>query len=241
MSHNPIGVLINGAHGKMGLICQQAIQQDLQLELVACCGRKDSLGQQIQEHQPDVIVDLTTPQVVYENALIMIQHQSCPVIGTSGLNPEQMQTLIEQCEQKQLGGLIIPNFSLSAVLMMRYARDAARYFDHIDITERHHLSKKDAPSGTARQTAAEMLCNNPRLKLHQNPMDKQEGIVIHSQRAPLHHAMQDVLCHTPHESLSIKTHCFDHQAYIKGIQLSCHAVVNMKQMKIGLESLLNQL
>ena len=231
-------ILINGANGKMGKIAQQAISSDPELNCICCCGSKDNLDAAIKQHKPDIVIDFTTPTAVYENTLCIINNNAHPIIGTSGLSSKQINDISQACNKKNLGALIIPNFSISAVLMMNYAKDAAKYFHNIEITEQHNISKKDAPSGTAVHTVNLMQINNPNLKLHDKATDKKEGILIHSHRTPQQHAVQEVVLHSEHESLTIKSFCFDRLAYAEGIKLSCHKVMALDKLEVGLDKIL---
>jgi 4-hydroxy-tetrahydrodipicolinate reductase len=236
--HNIIKILINGANGKMGRIAQTAIAEDPELNCICCCGRGDNLAAAIKQYSPDIVIDFTTPDDVYKNSLCIIENNARPIIGTSGLTQPQIKELQNMALTKKLGGLIAPNFSIAAVLMMRYAIDAAKYFNNVEITELHNISKKDAPSGTALHTAHKMQAENSKLVLHQSATEKQDGILIHSQRTPQQHAMQEVVLHSAHESLSIKAHCFDRTSYCHGIQLACHKVMQLQQLNVGLDNII---
>ena len=91
---------------------------------------------------------------VYENTKKILDAGASPVVGTSGLTSDEFIQLKQYCDEMQLGGIIVPNFSIGAVLMMRYAQDAAKYLPNVEIIEMHHPNKVDAPSGTAKATAA---------------------------------------------------------------------------------------
>ena len=150
MSYN---VIVNGAQGKMGLLACKTIQDHPEFQLVAGLGRGDDLANAICNTHAQIVIDLTRADCVYEICLTIINQGAHPVIGTSGLLEEQIQPLQSMCKEKHLGGLIVPNFSIAAVLMMRFAADAARYLPEVEIIEAHHPQKLDAPSGTAIKTA----------------------------------------------------------------------------------------
>ena len=114
-----IKVLINGANGKMGRVTVETIADQPNLTLVAKTGRDDDLATAIIESQADVVVDFTTPQSVFENTQTIIANNARPVIGTTGLSIEQRKSLQEHFQQKSLGGIIAPNFSLGAAFMMK--------------------------------------------------------------------------------------------------------------------------
>lgn len=137
-----IKLLICGAHGRMGKEAVIAVGQDPQLELVGVSLREDNLAEKINQHKPDVVLDLTAPEVVYQNALTIIEHNVHPVIGATGLTAAQIEHLQELCKQKQLGAIIAPNFCLSVMLMIKMAAIASKYFPHAEIIELHHEKKK---------------------------------------------------------------------------------------------------
>ena len=148
-----IRVLINGSRGRMGQESVKAITEAPDLDLVAQTDLGDNLSETIKKTRAQVVVDFTTAAVVMENAAAIIESGARPVIGTSGLFPEQVLRLQELCKKNNTGGLIAPNFAVGAVLMMKYAKDAAKYFPNVEVIELHHDLKKDAPSGTAIKTA----------------------------------------------------------------------------------------
>jgi len=223
-----IRILINGAQGKMGQVTVQAIQQAPDLELVATLDRGHSLITRIDETHPDVAIDFTEPKAVYKNAQIMIEMGVHPVIGTSGLTLQEIENLQHLCREKSLGGIIAPNFSLGAVLMMKYAEDAARYFKDVEIIEMHHHEKKDAPSGTANKTAQ---------------MIKQAGHhaqypPIHSVRLPGLVAHQRVILGGLGETLTIQHDSINRDCFMPGVLLACRKVMTLKGLFYGLEKLL---
>src|SRR3990167_2080902 len=146
-------IIVNGAQGKMGRIITAQIETVSDFELVASTDRDDDLADTIDRTRADIVIDFTTPQAIFSNAQTIIAGNARPVIGTTGLTLVQIEELTQQCHTKKLGGIIAPNFSIGAVLMMKYAQDAARYFSDVEIIEMHHQEKLDAPSGTAIKTA----------------------------------------------------------------------------------------
>ena len=124
----PINILINGAQGKMGRTTVAAIANEKDLRLVATTSRHDDLTRAIQAHKADVVIDFTLPDCVFENAQKIIAAGSRPVIGTSGLTQTQIETLAAECVNKKRGGIIAPNFSIGAILMMHFSKETARYF-----------------------------------------------------------------------------------------------------------------
>jgi len=237
-----IKVLVNGAFGKMGLVTQQAIQQESDLKLVASLGRKDNLAKEIEKSQADVVVDFTLPNSVFENTETIIKTGARPVIGTSGLNPDQIKKLTQLCQQKNLGGIIAPNFSLGAILMMRYAADAAKYFSNAEIIEMHHEKKVDAPSGTAVKTA--QLMGDARVSStvidHSAPArgEAHYDIPIHSVRLSGLFAHQMVIFGGFGETLTIRHDSTDRNAMMPGVCLACRKVMDLDHLIYGLENVI---
>ena len=141
-----IRVLINGSRGRMGQESVEAVTEDPELDLVAQTDLGDNLSDTIKQVQAQVVVDFTNAAVVMENVAKIIESGARPVIGTSGLLPEQVSKLQELCKKHNNGGVIAPNFAVGAVLMMKYAQDAAKYFTNAEGIELHHDRKADAPS-----------------------------------------------------------------------------------------------
>jgi len=263
----PISVLIAGATGKMGSEFVKTCQADAQLNLVACTSRSaagsDILGAlslNMTHHIPvfpgvpeaiathghhiQVGVDLTHPSTVFANAIAMIDAGISPVLGATGLSEAQLQTLDEQLKAKQLAGAYIPNFSIGAVLLMQFAAQAAKYFNHAEIIELHHNQKADAPSGTSLHTAALMQenlgigttfspSNGAETETHAGARGAtvEHGIHIHSVRLPGLVAHQEVLFGEKGQLLTLRHDSFDRACFMPGIAL---AVKHVRQLPAGL-------
>lgn len=241
-----IKLIVNGANGRMGQVFVKTTMEHDDLSLVAETGRQDNLVETIQQTQADVVVDLTTADAAYGNALAIIQAGARPVIGTSGLSLEQVKELQAEAARSKLGGIIAPNFSIGAVLMMRYAKDAARYFNNIEVIEHHHDKKADAPSGTAMKTAqlmAESRQQKPAPLVEKELLPGARGanheeIHIHSVRLPGRVAHQEVIFGGTGEILTIRNDAIDRSCYMPGIVLSCRKVMELDHLVYGLEDIL---
>jgi 4-hydroxy-tetrahydrodipicolinate reductase len=237
-----IRVLVNGANGKMGRVTVDAIQECNDLELADAIGRENNLAGSILENKADVVVDFTLPDVVFDNAKTIIKTGARPVIGTSGLNEEQIDELTKLCEENKLGGIIAPNFSLGAVLMMKYAQDAAKYFQHAEIIEMHHEKKVDAPSGTAVKTAQMMAKVRETIDaIPVNAPARSEAhtdIPIHSVRLPGLFAHQMVIFGGFGETLTLRHDSLDRKSMMPGVCLACRKVMRLDTLIYGLEHLL---
>ena len=221
-------MLVNGAGGRLGQIAIHTISHDERLTLYGTCHRTNNLLGCIHATRPNIVLDVTVPSVVYQNAMTIIEAGVHPVIGTSGLDHRQIDTLIDACESRELSGAIIPNFSITAVLMIQFVVRAAKHLQHVEIIETHHASKVDAPSGTAAQTADRVS----------SVIEAPSPIPIHSVRLPGRVAHQEVLFGSEGETLSIKSDLIDRKAFGPGIAMACHGVSRMNRLVVGLDHFL---
>jgi 4-hydroxy-tetrahydrodipicolinate reductase len=270
----PIPVLVNGAAGKMGREVVKAVAQAEDMVLMGAVDRNpDYFGQDIgelvgcgalevpitndfqpmlafvsQEKQPAVMVDFTHPDSVYDNIRAAIAYGVRPVVGTTGLSPEQIQDLAEFAEKASTGCLLIPNFSIGMVLLQQAAIQASQYFDHVEIIELHHNQKADAPSGTAIQTA-QMLAElgktfNPQSVEETEKLPgargglAEEGIRIHSVRLPGLIAHQEVIFGAAGQIYTLRHDTSDRACYMAGVLLSIRKVLQLKSLVYGLEKIL---
>lgn len=234
-------VIVNGAQGKMGCLVVSTLKQHADFDVVAALDHDDDLANSIQSTKPDIVVDFTNAKHAASNTQIIIDHHIHPVIGTSGLQLEQIQQFQAQAASEQLGGIIVPNFSIGAVLMMQYAKDAAKYFDHVEIIETHHEQKLDAPSGTAKKTAQLIQTERESTQANDsNPArgDHSDGVPIHSVRLPGRVAHQQVIFGGTGETLTIQNDCIDRSAYMAGVVLACQKVAALQHLAYGLEEIL---
>ena len=239
-----ISIMVNGAFGKMGALAVATLSENPKFNVIAKLGRHDDLTQQIQRVEPDVILDLTLADCVKDNCDIYLTHSSRFVIGASGLTAQDIEHIQSKCAARKQGAIIVPNFSIGAVLCMDFAQKAAKWFDGVDIIEMHHHLKKDAPSGTARHTAN--LIHQAKHDwpfMNQTPQQGREtfidGIPVHSVRMPGILAMQQVMFGQFGETFTISHQTIDRQAYMPGIQLACLEVMKLDHLVCGLNSLLN--
>lgn len=257
-----VGVV--GAMGKMGQEVVKAVCSDDELELVCAvdindidievCPTKEvrimgDLKSAIELHKPDVIVDFTQPKFVFENAKVCLENGVRPVIGTTGLSDEQIAELKALAQEKGLGCLIAPNFSTGAILMMMFAKQAAKYFDNAEIIELHHNQKKDAPSGTAIKTAL-MMSENGKMTFETGNCPETEtlqgarggksysDIHIHSVRMPGYIASQEVIFGASGQILTIRHDSMDRQCYMAGVKLAVKYIADHNEFIYGLENIM---
>lgn len=242
-----IKVLVNGAFGRMGQMTTDAISKHPGLELVGQTGREYDLHQAIKDSKADVVVDFTDANAIYKNAQTIIEAGAHPVIGTSGLKAHEIIALQKQCAELKLGGLIAPNFSLGAVLMMKHAREIAKYFSHVEIIEMHHDGKIDSPSGTAVRTAELIADANANLNQPDKPNTEtipgargatHHRIPIHAVRLPGLLAHQTVMFGGTGEALTIRHDSLDRACFMPGVCLACEKVMGLDYLAYGLEEIL---
>lgn len=241
-----IRVLVNGAAGRMGQTTIMAIRHNKDFELAGETNSKDNLKKCIQTTKAEIVIDFTNASAVFANAKKIIEAGAHPVIGTSGLLPEQITELQQSCSEKKLGGIIAPNFCMGVLLMMRFAQQAADYFSEVEIIEIHHDKKLDAPSGTALKTAeliAQARKKNPSSKkIHETlPGSRgacKEQIPIHALRLPGFLAKQEVIFGHLGGNLVITHETIDRNAFMPGVLLACRKVISLKKLIYGLETLL---
>lgn len=236
----PIQIIINGAFGKMGSIACDYLSQYPYFQIIAKLGRHDSLDEALQTYHPDIVVDLTRADCVYQNTLRYLHHQTRFVIGASGLKIAEIQHIRQQCQQQQLGGIIAPNFSIGSLLAIQFAKKAAKWFDGVDITEMHHHLKADSPSGTALYAAEQIHENKAEWpEMNQIPQAGRDhffqGIPIHSVRMPGILAQQQILFGQTGETLTFQHQIIDRKAYMPGLKLACEKVMEIHELVYSLE------
>ncbi len=238
-------IAVNGAQGKMGKITVQTISENPKFKLVGEFGRHTELREAIKNSQPDIVIDFTTAACAFENAKIIIESGTHAIIGTTGFTPQQISTLKKACSRKKLGAIIAPNFSISALLLMRIAKEVASYLPYVEIIESHHENKADAPSGTAIKTAEllnQVRAKTKKIKSHElisgaRGADK-DGIPIHSVRLPGFLAQEEIIFGSPGETLHLKHNTIDRNAFMPGVLLACEKVQLLSTLVYGLEELL---
>ena len=244
----PLRVIVNGAFGKMGALACQTLSVQPEFQLVACLSRHDDLATAITANQAEMVVDLTHAGVVYANCMTILEHAAVPVIGTSGLLPEQVADLQDRARGLGRGGLIVPNFSIGAVLMMKFSAMAARYFPDVEIIEAHHPKKRDAPSGTAIKTA-DLIASARKSGVPHAVVDELvsgargalcQGIAIHSLRLLGVLAQQEVVFGQAGETLTLSHRALDREAFMPGLLLACQRVMSLTTLCYGLEHVLDE-
>jgi len=198
--------------------------------------------------QPDVLVDFTAPTAVADNARAALRAGVRPVIGTTGMDPNDQAELGRLSAELRVGAFIAPNFAVGAVLMMRFAEMAAKFFPAAEIIELHHDQKLDAPSGTALKTAEKIsLARGEYRQSSGDAVTKLEGvrggsydggIRIHSVRLPGLVAHQEVIFGGLGQTLTLRHDSISRESFMPGVMLAIRRVMGLEEMVVGLENLI---
>ncbi|MBM4013593.1 MAG: 4-hydroxy-tetrahydrodipicolinate reductase [Planctomycetes bacterium] len=242
-----IRVAVNGAHGRMGRLACAAIEAAPDLELVARSGRGDDVVAAARAGGAEVVVDFTLPDVVGGAARAVIAAGIRPVIGTSGMTQVLREELAAACAARRLGGVVVPNFAVGAIVMMRLAELAARFLPAVEIVEAHHAQKQDAPSGTAiataeRLAAVRVACGSKGVAAgaveSRARGEERAGIRMHSLRLPGVVAEQSITFGETGQKLVIEHVAYSREAYMPGVLLACRGVMKLDRLVVGLDDLL---
>jgi 4-hydroxy-tetrahydrodipicolinate reductase len=242
----PVAVL--GSRGRMGQQVCQAVDQAADLRLVAALDLGDELTALADAV---VVVDFTHPDVVMDNLRWCLAHGLHCVVGTTGFDQGRLDELREAlADAPGTGVLVAPNFSVGAVLMMRFAAAAAPFYDSVEIVELHHADKADAPSGTSRRTAE--LVAAARREAGRGPVPDAtstgldgargavvDGVHVHSVRARGLVAHQEVVLGGPGETLTIRHDSLDRASFTPGVLMAVRAIADHPGLTVGLEQLLD--
>lgn len=240
-------VAVIGANGRMGSQACQAVEAAEDLELVGRYGRGDDLG---DLGGAQVAVDLTVPDSSPEVVAHCVDRGVSVVVGTTGWDDARLDDLRARlADHPDVGVLIAPNFAIGAILMMRFAAQAARFYESVEIVELHHPAKVDAPSGTAARTARLVADARREAGLNEVPdattQDpdgargaRVDGIPVHSVRLRGLVAHQEVLLGNPGEMLTIRHDSFDRESFMPGVLVGIRGVADHPGLTVGLENYL---
>jgi len=242
-----VGVI--GAAGRMGAEVCRAIDSAADLQLAAAVDIGDPMDRLVASGV-DVAVDFTTPDAVMDNLRFCIDQDINVVVGTTGFTEERLADVREMlAAHPTTGAVIAPNFGLGAVLLMRFAREAAPYFESVEVIELHHPDKADAPSGTAAHTAHGIaaaraaVAPSPDATQHELPGARGadiEGVRVHSVRVRGLVAHEEVLLGNPGEVLTLRHDSLDRASFMPGVLLAVRSVAAHPGLTLGLEPLLQR-
>ncbi|GGR45665.1 4-hydroxy-tetrahydrodipicolinate reductase [Streptomyces roseolus] len=243
-------VAVLGARGRIGSEAVKAVEAAEDMELVAALGRGDEL-ETLAEAGAQVVVELTTPDSVMANLEYCVGHGIHAVVGTTGWTEDRLARLNGWlAASPETGVLIAPNFSIGAVLTMRFAQLAAPYFESVEVVELHHPNKADAPSGTATRTAQLIAKARAEAGLGAQPdatataLDGArgadvDGVPVHAVRLRGLLAHQEVLLGGEGETLTVRHDSLHHSSFMPGVLLGARRVVSTPGLTFGLEHFLD--
>ncbi|MET9858894.1 4-hydroxy-tetrahydrodipicolinate reductase [Streptomyces smyrnaeus] len=243
-------VAVLGAKGRMGSEAVRAVEGADDMELVAALGSGDPLST-LTEAGAQVAVDLTRPDVVMANVEFCLAHGIHAVVGTTGWTDERLATVRAQlADSPGTGVLIAPNFGIGAVLTMRFAQQAARFFESVEVVELHHPGKADAPSGTAVRTAQLVAQAREAAELPAQPDATTtalegargadvDGVPVHAVRLRGLVAHQEVLFGDEAETLTIRHDSLHRSSFMPGVLLGVRKVSAVPGLTFGLEHFLD--
>jgi 4-hydroxy-tetrahydrodipicolinate reductase len=243
-------VAVLGARGKVGAEVCRAVEAADDLELVARVdtGDDDDTLADLVERGAQAVVDFTHPDVVMGNLEFCVRHGIHAVVGTTGFDDDRLAQLRTWLDAAPgTGVLVAPNFSIGAILMMRFAAEAAPFYESVEIVELHHPDKADAPSGTARRTAS--LVAAARREAGSGPSPDAtstslegargadvEGIRVHGLRVRGLVAHQEVLLGGLGETLTIRHDSLDRVSFTPGVLLGLRSIADAPGLTVGLEA-----
>jgi 4-hydroxy-tetrahydrodipicolinate reductase len=247
-----IAVAVVGAAGRMGSTTCAAVEAADGLELAARIDLGDDLEAGLKG--VDVAVIFSVPDAVVENVLTCVRLGVHAVVGTTGWTPERLHQVREALGERQddgsgVGVLIAPNFALGAVLLMRFAAQAAEHFESVEVIELHHPDKVDAPSGTARHTAEAIAAARRDAGVPVSPdatntgLDGArgadvDGVRVHSVRLRGLTAHEEVVFGGPGEQLTLRHDSFDRVSFMPGVVLAVRKISGHPGLTVGLEGYL---
>ncbi len=261
---NPVQVVVLGAAGRMGreIIASASREPDMKVvgavDATATTDRlplpdgsaevpfSPRLDAILEKTRPDVLVDFSTARATMSAVREAAGRGIHLVIGTTGLSQAEVEEIRQLATAHSIGAVVAPNFALGAVLMMHFAKLAAKYLDYAEIIELHHNQKLDAPSGTALSTARAMAATRGRPFAtpagegsNQASRGQQvEGIQIHSVRLPGLLAHQEVVFGALGQTLSIRHDTISRECFMPGVMLAIREVVGRRGLIYGLDALL---
>ncbi|MDT4924752.1 MAG: 4-hydroxy-tetrahydrodipicolinate reductase [Pseudonocardiales bacterium] len=246
----PIRVGVLGARGRMGQQVCSAVDGADDLDLVAMVDAGDWLFS-VADADSQVLVDFTHPDVVMDNIRFAIDQGIHAVVGTTGFTPERLDTIRTWlADSPATGVLVAPNFGIGAVLSMKFAQIAARYYDSAEVIEWHHPGKADAPSGTSIRTAELIAESRSEAGLDASPDATTQardgargadvdGVRVHALRIAGMVAHQEVLFGGAGETLMIRHDALDRISFMPGVLLAIRGIAARPGLTVGLEGLLD--
>lgn len=257
-----IKIVLFGACGKMGLECVRTVASSENIQLIGAVDPRN-IGEDIGilagigklgltvEAEPstidsaDAILDFTDGTSALQNIKFAVSHGVSAIVGSTGIPEQELRDCCKNISEKDIAVLIVPNFSIGATLMMKFAEEAAKYFEGIEIIELHHENKKDAPSGTSILTADRIAaekesccCSCSQEKIAGARGADRNSVRIHSVRLPGLVAHQEVIMGSTGELLTIRHDSTSRTSFMQGVVTAINKIKNLKGLLFGLENVL---
>jgi len=217
-------IAVVGARGRLGAFAAEHYAQAAGFQVVARLGRGDDLAAALDASGAQIALDATEAGLGARHARIMLEHGVRPLVGTSGVSPAEAAELDQLARRAGLGGLVVPNFALGMTLLQRAAEEIARHMPDMEIVELHHERKKDAPSGTAADTARRLAA----------AASRSTPVPVHSVRLPGLYAHQEVLFGAPGETLVLRHDMSSPAAFGPGLLLAARHCAVAQGVAVGL-------
>lgn len=243
-------IAVSGCGGKMGKTLCAFLSSHVEFNLVAgidprLAGQNlgkvagfesdiivsGSISEALKSAKVDVVVDFTAPSAVVGNAVECLKLKTPILIGTTGISEKDQNMLAELASENNTGIMIVPNFAIGAILMMNFAKMAAKYMKAAEIIELHHDQKVDKPSGTAIKTRKGMLEATGRI----SEMDNADLIPIHSVRLPGLVAHQEVILGDLGQTLTIRHDSISRDSFMPGIAIALKQMGSFTGLRVGIE------
>lgn len=249
-------VLVTSPRGKMGSVVSTFIHTHSSFELCGLIDKRinenkyvvsiyEDVEEAIQVTKPDVCLIFSPTTIAFNQALHCLERKVIPIIGTTGFTEDQILRLKETSEINQVKLMIIPNFAIGAVLLMKYAKHASKYLEHYEIIEMHHPNKKDAPSGTAKKIVElieqEKQINDSFQVNSINNLNRMNynNDRIHSIRLEGIIANHQVIFGSNGETLTLKHDTISRESFCQGIELAISKLSEVDLFTYGLEQLID--
>jgi 4-hydroxy-tetrahydrodipicolinate reductase len=242
-----------GSSGRMGQALCAVLPGQPDIQLVASLNSDGGVAQLLAA-APDVVVDLSVGAAVDSHALPIVEAGLAYIIGATGYSQQTLASLERACAQSAAPVLVVPNFSLGASLMIRFAAQAARLMHSPVVVERHHQGKADAPSGTALFTAGRIAAARAAAELSDRPSTAaqyhqaadyggtlgaaQAGVALHAIRGAGYLAEQEVSFTLPGESLRIEHRSIDRVCFMPGVLYAIRNIGRVRGLQVGLDTIL---
>lgn len=250
-----IDVLVSGAAGRMGSLSATTIAAQDDLRVVALVDPRagasagdapcfPGVEQALALTSPQAALEFSVPAAVFANTLMLLEAGVPTVVGATGLGNDQVEELRAAAAAAGVGLVIGPNFALGAVLLMKFAAQASKYYEHAEVVEMHEAGKLDAPSGTSLRTA-QLMAEAPGSALRDAPGDQPsrglaaDHVRIHSLRLPGVVAHQEVIFGGDDELLTLRHDSLSRRSFMSGVLLALRRVTGIEGTVVGLENLLD--